>query len=339
VDEAARQKPSTRDPARNSVIRDRGACQSAVRYHRHPCAFPDRADRQHRLGDQRLGKLARRGEWATSRSRARGSQDARRAKVTVQGPRAPTHQACRLVANEVGGSKKSFEAGRTAALDPGHLLHEADPKAPTTATPRCDGQLAAYPNQREQRRRQKMRSAPCRQVPLFGCIEPVQTSRAVNKGSSGLHERNVQAPRMIVAVPVYGIAIDHLRGCLQGDSRFLAHPLPRASSGARDSMLDGDERIRCHLPERSAWPLPYRQRAGRERWKHLGQDDQLVLMSGPLGGTPAHIVRTCKCGIGQLDFHLSGEDQQGGKPPVLSEAYRLLGVRIGSRGNGRVARR
>ena len=52
-----------------------------------------------------------------------------------------------------------------------------------------------------------------------------------------------------------------------------------------------------------------------------------------------HLVEHGKCGIGQLDFHLSGEDHQGGKPPLLIEAVQVLGAKYcGLAGNGRVAR-
>ena len=33
-----------------------------------------------------------------------------------------------------------------------------------------------------------------------------------------------------------------------------------------------------------------------------------------------------KCGIGQLDFHLSGEDHQRGKPPLVIKAVQVLGA-------------
>src|SRR4029077_15244129 len=50
-------------------------------------------------------------------------------------------------------------------------------------------------------------------------------------------------------------------------------------------------------------------------------------------------LRNTQCGIGQLDFHLSGEDHQGGKPPLLIEAVQVLGAEdCGLAGNGRVAR-
>src|SRR4029077_1091482 len=50
-------------------------------------------------------------------------------------------------------------------------------------------------------------------------------------------------------------------------------------------------------------------------------------------------LRNTQCGIGQLDFHLSGEDHQGGKPPLLIEAVQVLGAEDwGLAGNGRVAR-
>ncbi len=73
--------------------------------------LPDRADRQPRLGDQRLGKFARRGECGhfperRSRVSRRSSPQASKRSGTAS----PNSPACRLAANAAGGSKKSSKA-------------------------------------------------------------------------------------------------------------------------------------------------------------------------------------------------------------------------------------
>jgi hypothetical protein len=75
--------------------------------------------------------------------------------------------------------------------------------------------------------------------------------------------------------------------------------------------------------------------------EHLGPVDQLFLMP-PVRFTKHptyHFVEHRKRGIGHLDFQLSGEDHQGGKPPLVIEAVQVLGAEdCGLAGNGRVAR-
>ena len=165
--------------------------------------LPDRADRQAGLGGQGLVKFTRGGECGNfPEPPLEGLATLIAPSVKADGD-GELQLSSLSLSRERGGRQQEVIEGPEgpAALDPDISGTESTPKRHHHGNlPGATVNSRPYPDQLAPRRRQKRGRHPWRQLPLFGCIELVRTSRAVSTGPVDFHERNVKAPRMIVAV-------------------------------------------------------------------------------------------------------------------------------------------
>jgi hypothetical protein len=68
--------------------------------------------------------------------------------------------------------------------------------------------------------------------------------------------------------------------------------------------------------------------SARAELDYLSPVDQIVLIVSVCFAEHSahHLIEHGECSIGQLGFHLSSEDQQGRKPPLIIEAVEVLGT-------------
>jgi hypothetical protein len=139
--------------------------------------LPDRADRQPRLGNQRLGKFARRGECGHfPEPPLEGLETLVAPSVKAVGDREPQLTSLSLSRERGGRQQEVVESPEgPAALDPDISGTKPIPKRHHHGNlPGATVNSRPYPNQLAPSRCQKRGRHRCRQLPLFGCIELVQ---------------------------------------------------------------------------------------------------------------------------------------------------------------------
>jgi hypothetical protein len=130
--------------------------------------------------------------------------------------------------------------------------------------------------------------------------------------------------------PVYpGIALDYFSQVVcPGGSEVLVHSFDHFFELLpTDRLLDCGERIGAVCPSAQHGLRHAEERSGRAI-EYLSPVDQIVLVLPVCFAehTAHHLVEHGERSIGQLGFHLSDEDQQSSKPPLIIEAVEVLGT-------------